>query len=596
MSYIESEISRIIEIAEADGIEISEERAFDYLICSLVCYNSINYKENWNKLKSQNITDGSRDGGIDFVYFDDDNGKVIIGQNKYSNNCDVNSVCAEIEKITSTIKSLYNGATTEFSRDMKSKVFNALDSLNEENDGNIEVVFSSLSNFDQIKVRDRIRDKNIFSDLIFYDLDDIEKAIEDLQKDLNVVSEFSFDIDKSKNILNYRSDKYEGSVFNISAVSLKSAFDRFETSGLFNLNIRRYVKAKNVDEAIKSTILNEKDDFWFKNNGLTIACQDYRFDGNTVKMYNFSIVNGGQTTTLISKNLKDNSRDFYVLCKIVKSTEELNNEDTMRFYNEIAETTNSQKPIQPRDLKSNSPEMILLQKILLKRGYFLEIKRGISAPKKFKEKKLKNDDLAQLYYSFVIQKPGTARSNKKSLFSNNSHYKRIFYQQYGKNPEKIDFIVDLIQLNKRVDETIKKFEDGYSKNALNLEEMNVLSNAKLCIIALIGFIYRVVNQDFDVRNQSVENDLDQFEYGYFISNYHGDDIDEKIEDLLYELIVHINDLYETEYDNQRVTSISNFLKTDKMYQQVILEKFIINLRKGKNLDRLIEEYGVLFKR
>lgn len=596
MSYIESEISRIIEIAEADGIEISEERAFDYLICSLFCYNSINYKENWNKLKSQNITDGSRDGGIDFVYFDDDNGKVIIGQNKYSNNCDVNSVCAEIEKITSTIKSLYNGATTEFSRDMKSKVFNALDSLNEENDGNIEVVFSSLSNFDQIKVRDRIRDKNIFSDLIFYDLDDIEKAIEDLQKDLNVVSEFSFDIDKSKNILNYRSDKYEGSVFNISAVSLKSAFDRFETSGLFNLNIRRYVKAKNVDEAIKSTILNEKDDFWFKNNGLTIACQDYRFDGNTVKMYNFSIVNGGQTTTLISKNLKDNSRDFYVLCKIVKSTEELNNEDTMRFYNEIAETTNSQKPIQPRDLKSNSPEMILLQKILLKRGYFLEIKRGISAPKKFKEKKLKNDDLAQLYYSFVIQKPGTARSNKKSLFSNNSHYKRIFYQQYGKNPEKIDFIVDLIQLNKRVDETIKKFEDGYSKNALNLEEMNVLSNAKLCIIALIGFIYRVVNQDFDVRNQSVENDLDQFEYGYFISNYHGDDIDEKIEDLLYELIVHINDLYETEYDNQRVTSISNFLKTDKMYQQVILEKFIINLRKGKNLDRLIEEYGVLFKR
>ena len=596
LSYIESEISRIIEIAEADGIEISEERAFDYLICSLFCYNSINYKENWNKLKNQNITDGSRDGGIDFVYFDDDNGKVIIGQNKYSNNCDVNSVCAEIEKITSTIKSLYNGATTEFSRDMKSKVFNALDSLNEENDGNIEVVFSSLSNFDQNKVRDRIRDKNIFSDLIFYDLDDIEKAIEDLQKDLNVVSEFSFDIDKSKNILNYRSDKYEGSVFNISAVSLKNAFDRFETSGLFNLNIRRYVKAKNVDEAIKSTILNEKDDFWFKNNGLTIACQDYRFDGNTVKMYNFSIVNGGQTTTLISKNLKDNSRDFYVLCKIVKSTEELNNEDTMRFYNEIAETTNSQKPIQPRDLKSNSPEMILLQKILLKRGYFLEIKRGISAPKKFKEKKLKNDDLAQLYYSFVIQKPGTARSNKKSLFSNNSHYKRIFYQQYGKNPEKIDFIVDLIQLNKRVDETIKKFEDGYSKNALNLEEMNVLSNAKLCIIALIGFIYRIVNQDFDVRNQSIENDLDQFEYGYFISNYHGDDIDEKIEDLLYELIVHINDLYETEYDNQRVTSISNFLKTDKMYQQVILEKFIINLRKGKNLDRLIEEYGVLFKR
>ncbi len=596
LSYIESEISKIIEIADSKGDEISEERAFDYLICSLFCYNSIDYRENWNKLTSQNITDGSRDGGIDFVYFDDDNGKVVIGQNKYSNNCDVNSVCAEIEKIISTIKAFYSGATTEFSRDMKKKVLNVLDRLNEENEGNIEVIFSSLSNFDQIKVRDRVRDKNIFSDLIFYDVSDIEKVIEDLQKELNVVSEFSFDIDKSKNILNYRSEKYEGSVFNISAVSLKNAFDRFETSGLFNLNIRRYVKAKNVDEAIKNTILHEKDDFWFKNNGLTIACQDYRIDGNTVKMYNFSIVNGGQTTTLISKNLKDNSKDFYVLCKIVKSTEKLDNKETMRFYNEIAETTNSQKPIQPRDLKSNSPEMIALQKLLLERDYFLEIKRGISAPKKFKDKKLKNDDLAQLYYSFVIQKPGTARSNKKSLFSNNSHYNRIFYQQYGKHPHKIDFLVDLIQLNKRVDETIKKFEDGYSKNALSVEEMNVLSNAKLCIIALIGFIYRVVNDDFDVRNQSIEKDLDQFEYGYFISNYHGDDIDEKIEDLLYDLIVHINDLYESEYEKQRVTSISNFLKTDKMYQQVILEKFIINLRRGKNLEKLIEEYGDLFRR
>ena len=580
LSYIESEISKIIEIADSKGDEISEERAFDYLICSLFCYNSIDYRENWNKLTSQNITDGSRDGGIDFVYFDDDNGKVVIGQNKYSNNCDVNSVCAEIEKIISTIKAFYSGATTEFSRDMKKKVLNVLDRLNEENEGNIEVIFSSLSN----------------SDLIFYDVSDIEKVIEDLQKELNVVSEFSFDIDKSKNILNYRSEKYEGSVFNISAVSLKNAFDRFETSGLFNLNIRRYVKAKNVDEAIKNTILHEKDDFWFKNNGLTIACQDYRIDGNTVKMYNFSIVNGGQTTTLISKNLKDNSKDFYVLCKIVKSTEKLDNKETMRFYNEIAETTNSQKPIQPRDLKSNSPEMIALQKLLLERDYFLEIKRGISAPKKFKDKKLKNDDLAQLYYSFVIQKPGIARSNKKSLFSNNSHYNRIFYQQYGKHPHKIDFLVDLIQLNKRVDETIKKFEDGYSKNALSVEEMNVLSNAKLCIIALIGFIYRVVNDDFDVRNQSIEKDLDQFEYGYFISNYHGDDIDEKIEDLLYDLIVHINDLYESEYEKQRVTSISNFLKTDKMYQQVILEKFIINLRRGKNLEKLIEEYGDLFRR
>lgn len=69
--------------------------------------------------------------------------------------------------------------------------------------------------------------------------------------------------------------------------------------------------------------------------------------------------------------------------------------------------------------------MIQLQKLLGDHGIFLEIKRGISAPKRFK-KKIKNDELAQIIFSFVNQKPGTARSNKRSLFSINKNYNFIF--------------------------------------------------------------------------------------------------------------------------------------------------------------------------
>ena len=46
--------------------------------------------------------------------------------------------------------------------------------------------------------------------------------------------------------------------------------------------------------------------------------------------------------------------------------------------------------------------MIGFTKIVVRKRLFLEIKRGISAPKNSRDKKLKNDDLAQLYYSFVI--------------------------------------------------------------------------------------------------------------------------------------------------------------------------------------------------
>ena len=36
--------------------------------------------------------------------------------------------------------------------------------------------------------------------------------------------------------------------------------------------------------------------FWLKNNGITIVCGDFEIDGREVKLRDFSIINGGQTT------------------------------------------------------------------------------------------------------------------------------------------------------------------------------------------------------------------------------------------------------------------------------------------------------------
>lgn len=595
-AIIENEIKKIIELAKIRGEELTEERAFDFLVCALTCYNSLDYSKYWYEIINQNITDGANDGGIDFVFYDDENSKVIIGQNKYSKNCDVNGVVSEIDKINSTIRNFKNNNTSNYSKILKERYLNVIDRLNDENEGNIEIVFASLSSFSIAKVESRVEHNSQYSELLFYSENEIEKIIEDLQTELNVVEEFKFDIDQSKNVLEYRSNNFEGSVLNISANSLKKAYDKYESKGLFNLNIRRYIKSKSVDDGIINTINHDKDDFWFRNNGLTIACKDYILDGNTVKIYDFSIVNGGQTTTLIAKHLKSVSDDFYVMAKIIKSVEELGSSETMNFFNEIAEATNSQKPIQPRDLKSNAPEMLRLQRLLDEKGYFLEIKRGVVAPRKYGDNKIKNEELAQLIYSFVSQKPGTARSNKKSLFSNNTHYKQIFRQKYGKNPNQVDFLVDLIQLNKRVDNSISKFKNNEAYSNLNIEQLNVLNNSKLAIFALMGFIYRLVNQDFKLDTQKVEEDLEFFEYGKFISNYVDDDVDKLIEKLIFELVEFLTETYKTEFEKGNTTSISNFLKTDKNYTQTILVKYISDLKKRDNLQDLIKYFGGLFKR
>ncbi|MCU9534033.1 AIPR family protein [Streptococcus sp. CSL10205-OR2] len=595
-TVINNEIKKIISIGKTKNIEFKSEKAFDFLVCAIYCYKTLNYDKFWYDITKENITDGPNDGGIDFVYYDEENSKVIIGQNKYSENIDSNSAIAEIEKMINTIKSFEKKDTKQYSSVLKENFLNALDRLTEENIGNIDIVFSSLSKFKESKVLSRVEHQNQYSDLIFLTESELEKLIDNLRSELDVVDEFKFDLDTTRNELNYSSDKYEGIVVNISASSLTEAYNRFESKGLFNLNIRRYIRSKNVDDAIVHSINKTKDDFWFKNNGLTIACKDYIVDGDNIKIYNFSIVNGGQTTTLIAKNYDASKEDFFVMCKIIKSKVDLDRNDSMSFFNDIAEATNSQKPIQPRDLKANAPEMIQLQNLLKDKGYFLEIKRGINAPKSFVDNKIKNEDLAQIYYSFVSQKPGTARSNKKSLFSNNTHYKQIFAQRFSKNPEKINFIIDLIDLNKRVETIVQRFKNNTATKKLTTDELNILNNGKLAIIALMGFIYRLSNNDFDIKNDDIDSINDNFEFNYFLSNYKEDDIDSLIEDLIYELIQHISPLYANEYELGKVTSISNFLKTDKKYKDTILEQYIKHLNQRKNLSELIKYYGDLFKR
>lgn len=91
---------------------------------------------------------------------------------------------------------------------------------------------------------------------------------------------------------------------------------------------------------------------WFKNNGITIICSSFRLDGKEVKLKDFSIINGGQTTYMIhkSKNVSE-ELNFYLPCKIIKTIGDTE-DDKSNFILEIAKATNSQKAIKKSRFKS----------------------------------------------------------------------------------------------------------------------------------------------------------------------------------------------------------------------------------------------------
>ena len=575
-----NELRSIKEELEKSNKKVTDENAFEYLAMQFFCYKIKNIKPKLYDIESS-ITNGPNDGGIDFVYYDDEESKVVLGQCKYTENMKLNDIISELNKMSSTVENFKKAYTGTYNKKLKTNLQNALDRLPDESAGNVEYCIFTTSDINQNDVTNKLHaENNLYSkDMVsVYGVSEINSQIKELIEKAKTVNEYKIEIDHPHNVLQYETDNVSGIMVNMSSESLVRMYDKFKDEGLFDLNIRKYIKNKTVDEGIKETLDKERDNFWFYNNGLTIACSEYVLDGNKVKLYDFSIVNGGQTTNRIGNYKGSNNDKFYLPCKIIS----IKNND-QKLYSKIAEATNSQKPINPRDLKSNSPEMKMLQRWLGKEGVYLEIKRG--EKKKLKNiKSIKNDELGQLLLSFGYQQPGTARSGKRNIFENKPLYNKLYRVNYEKDPNKKEFVLDLIKLSE--DYTIIE-ADLKNGTTISDDEKIVLSNAKYVIFSLLGLSYYIVNEDYS--RDDLNNDISVLKspdlvYSKFISNYKADDYQERLKSLIEMILDSLCDTYENCVARNEVTSISNLFKTDKKYRDSIVKDFlnVINKRTMKN--------------
>lgn len=154
---------------------------------------------------------------------------------------------------------------------------------------------------------------------------------------------------------------------------------------LLERNIRRYLglHGNRVNEGIRAT-LQSKDpsNFYFFNNGLTLVCDDFAYNAlqNSdfqVKVDNLQIVNGGQTCMTIyktSESLKSCGKtlpnEATVLVRIYKLPKD--NEDIVL---QITHATNSQNPVDLKDLRSNDVKQQQLEQSIKALGYTYRRKR-----------------------------------------------------------------------------------------------------------------------------------------------------------------------------------------------------------------------------
>ena len=429
------------------------------------------------------LTDGANDGGIDAIFNDpnSEGNDMVIVQSKYYESTPLTSqdVAGELYKITQTIKSIDNFKVSNLNEAVVSAYRNAKSQMEET--GEIRVVFFTF--YDPKSKRERTKLEKINNEIFkSYSLEmnfraDIEAQIETVDNGKLCVDYDKLELDCKDNYL-----RYEDSVIvNISAQSLQNLQNR-RRNGLLGMNLRYYVRQKTVDDGIQQTITREPENFWYKNNGIIIVCEDFQIDGKVLKLYNFSIVNGGQTTNRIGR--LDIEQDFFLQCKVVKAKGTTAN-DRDEFTHNIAEASNSQKPIKKSDLKSNTPEQLRLRERLHQYQVYYITKKGDRAPKQYAEpyQSTTLEKVGKLGLAAVLQMPGSARSNSQRMYQD-----EYYYSIFGQNA-KAGVIADALKISYYYDLFVKTSikNKGYDEKTT----LPMMKNGKTFQIACIAFLCKI---------------------------------------------------------------------------------------------------------
>ncbi|MBO0352272.1 AIPR family protein [Phormidium pseudopriestleyi FRX01] len=153
---------------------------------------------------------------------------------------------------------------------------------------------------------------------------------------------------------------------------------------LLERNIRRYLglQGNRVNESIKHTLTSdEKNNFYFYNNGITLICDNFYYNGlqnsdYQVRVENLQIINGGQTCMTIFKTLQEPSllnqnAQAYVLVRLYQLPP-----DDQAFVQRITYATNSQNPVDLKDLRANDERQKQLEMDIQALGFNYRRKRS----------------------------------------------------------------------------------------------------------------------------------------------------------------------------------------------------------------------------
>lgn len=392
------------------------------------------------------LTDGGQDGGIDAISVGSAQGGefvVTLVQTKYQRRLDgVGQFPAnEIKKLLSTLRGL-------FDPDAQLQLHAALQPRIEEiraliRDGQIPVVHVILANNGRRWGADGdhlIETSGLTKDQVHWDHVNPDSLVRMMRTPKKVSDEMQL---AGQGII----ESFDFCRVLVGKIPVADLARLFEKHGdaLLDRNVRRYLgfRSNRVNRDIAATLRDpeERKRFYFYNNGITVTCSKFRHNalqaGNfQVKLDDLQVVNGGQTCHTIRRIVRElPDEDFsttYVMLRIYEL-----DDDQRELVRQITYATNSQNPVDLRDLRANDEIQRSLEVGLKQLGYNYVRQRGDSNG----TKSITPTQAAEAVLAVWRKKPHLARSGPEALFG--TYYNDVFSESL--TPQKVIVAVELLR-------------------------------------------------------------------------------------------------------------------------------------------------------
>lgn len=250
---------------------------------------------------------------------------------------------------------------------------------------------------------------------------------------------------------------------------------------LLEKNVRRYLglKKNRINESIKETLLSDKQgDFYFFNNGITMVCEKFNHNALAdkdwiVNVEDLQIINGGQTCSTIQETIKQHKEkafeDGFVLVRLY----ELSSDQHHELLHDITIATNSQTPVDLRDLRANEERQRNLEIAVEQLGYRYIRKR--EETNSFIDA-IPATVAAEALYAIWKQKPHITKFRKNELFGR-------FYDDVFEHINGAQLVIAVL---------VYRYCDKLRKNARLVKQYPHLPYSTYFLAMLMG--YHLLNQ------------------------------------------------------------------------------------------------------